>query len=91
MEFIKGDHRFYQEDDDGKLLAEITWKPISDKVVEVDHTYVDESLRGQGLAEELVDRLVVEMKVDGKMMVPVCPYVIDLFERKKEKYGHIAK
>lgn len=91
MEFIKGDNRFYQEDDNGKLLAEITYQPVGDHAVEADHTYVDESLRRQGIAEQLVDRLVIEMKTQGKKIIPVCPYVIDLFERKKEKYSHIAK
>ncbi|ETI66240.1 hypothetical protein BAVI_23674 [Neobacillus vireti LMG 21834] len=30
------------------------------------HTFVDSSLRGQGVAEQLVDCVVAEMKAEGK-------------------------
>lgn len=89
MEFVKGDNRFYQEDKDGKLIAEITYKPNDDNTVDADHTFVDESLRGQGIAEQLVERLAKEMEAEGKKIRPVCPYVITLFDRKPEKYGYI--
>lgn len=89
MEFVKGDNRFYQEDEDGKLIAEITYKPNDDNTVDADHTFVDESLRGQGIAEQLVERLTKEMEAEGKKIRPVCPYVIALFDRKPEKYGYI--
>lgn len=91
MELTKGKNRFYQKDVDGKLLAEITYKPVDAETVEADHVFVDPSLRGGGIAEELVDRLVEEMKTEGKKIIPVCPYVIALFKRKKEKYAEIAQ
>lgn len=90
MEFEKGSNRFYKEDENGKLLAEITYKPINDHTVDADHTFVDEALRGQGIAEQLVERLVEEMKAEGKKIHPTCPYIVTLFERKPEKYGAIA-
>lgn len=90
MEFIKGDNRFYQNDESGKLIAEITYVPSGDDKVLVDHTFVDPSLRGQGVAEQLVDRTVQEMEMKGKKIVPVCPYVVSLFERKPEKYQDIV-
>lgn len=89
MELIKGDNRFYKEDADGKLIAEVTYKPIDEKTVEADGVYVDKSLRGGGVAEQLVDYLVEEMKKEGKKIIPVCPYVVALFKRKKEKYADI--
>lgn len=89
MEFTKGENRFYKEDDDGKLLAEITYKPLDDNTVDADSTFVDPSLRGQGVAEKLVDRLVEEMEKEDKKIHPTCPYVVKLFERKEEKYKNI--
>lgn len=91
MEFIKGENRFYKEDADGKLLAEITYKPIDEETVGADHTFVDPSLRGQGIAEQLVDRLADEMRTEKKRIVPICPYIITLFERKEEKYRDVVK
>ena len=89
MEFEKGDNRFYKNDENGKLIAEITYVPSGEDKVLVDHTFVDPSLRGQGIAEQLVDRAVQEMKTENKKIVPVCPYVVSLFERKPEKYQDI--
>lgn len=91
MELIKGDNRFYKEDEDGKLLAEVTYKPVDEETIEADSVYVDESLRGGGVAEQLVDYLVEEMQAEGKKIIPVCPYVVALFKRKKEKYAQIIK
>lgn len=89
MQFEKGENRFFKEDEEGKVIAEITYKPKSDDVVDADHTFVDPSLRGQGVAEQLVDRLVEEMEAEGKKIYPGCPYVEKLFERKTDKYEHI--
>lgn len=90
MDFEKGENRFYKNDNDGKTIAEITYVPTGEDKVIADHTFVDPSLRGQGIAEQLVDRLVQEMKVENKTIIPVCPYVSSLFERKPEKYQKIA-
>lgn len=91
MEFTKGKNRFYKEDADGKLIAEITYEPIDEDTVEANHTFVDESLRGRGVAEQLVERLVAEMEEEDKKIKPTCEYVVALFKRKKEKYDHIIK
>ena len=87
MEFEHGDNRFYKEKD-GELVAEITYVPQGDTVA-IDHTFVDPSLRGQGIAEQLVDRVVDEMQKEQKKIVAVCPYVVELFKRKPDKYEHI--
>jgi len=50
---------------------------------------VDPSLRGQGIAEKLVDAMVEEMKEQNKKIKPTCSYVVKLFQLKKEKYGFI--
>lgn len=87
MEFTKGGNRFYKEEKE-KLIAEITYVPQGEQVA-VDHTFVDPSLRGQGIAEQLVDRVVEEMEKENKKIVAVCPYVVELFKRKPEKYQDI--
>ncbi|MBW9235511.1 N-acetyltransferase, partial [Leptospira santarosai] len=40
---------------DGKTLGEITWTLLGDVMV-MDHTFVSPSLRGQGVAKQLLDR-----------------------------------
>lgn len=91
MEFQKGENSIFRENAEGEEIAVITYKPVGDsnEVVDADHTFVDPSLRGEGVAEQLVDRLVEEMEQEGKKIKPTCPYVVELFKRKPEKYGHI--
>lgn len=50
MEFQKEPGGFSALGEDGKLLAEITFPTGEDGVADIDHTFVDESLRGQGVA-----------------------------------------
>lgn len=90
MEFLKDENRIYLENDAGEEIALITYKDINDHVVDANHTFVDPSLRGQGMAEKLVDALVEQMEDEGKKIEPGCPYVEKLFERKPDKYGHIV-
>lgn len=88
MEFKRGTNRFYKQERD-QLVAEITFVPQGDDKWAIDHTFVDTSLRGQGVAEQLVDRVVEEAKKEGKKLVAECPYVETLFSRKREKYQNI--
>jgi len=53
MEFKYESNRIYAEDADNKVIAEVTF-PEKDGVATVDHTFVDDSLRGQGVGGELV-------------------------------------
>ena len=53
MEFTKTNNGFVKYDENGKVIAEITYSNTSNpNVVIADHTFVDSSLRGQGVAEK---------------------------------------
>jgi len=78
----------YGEGDD---RAELTYSPagIQDALV-FDHTYVPEHLRGQGIAERLVERGAAYARERGVKVVPACSYVRAVFERHPERYGDLA-
>ena len=42
-------HRLYVEQE-GKLLAEITFPFVKNQIVDINHTFVHTDLRGQGMA-----------------------------------------
>ncbi|MBC1434995.1 N-acetyltransferase [Listeria rocourtiae] len=89
MEFVKGENRFFKEDENGKLIAEVTWVPSGDSLVILDHTFVDEGLRGQGIASQLVEKVADTMRAEGKKITATCPFAKAEFERKPEKYDDI--
>ena len=62
MEFQKEPGRIFALGEDGKLLAEITFPTGEDGVADIDHTFVDESLRGQGVASQLVRAAAAELR-----------------------------
>jgi predicted GNAT family acetyltransferase len=48
MELFYEENRFYAMDTKGSLLAEITFPFTAPGKVDINHTFVDASLRGQG-------------------------------------------
>lgn len=47
---------------------------IENDIITIDHTYVSEDLRGQGIAETLLDKVVDYAKEKHKKILPVCSY-----------------
>lgn len=77
-------NRICLQNKSGKNVGEITFPDIDDKTVDIDHTYVDPSLRGQGLAAKLLDAAVDLIRSKGKKAVPTCSYVVAKFEENKD-------
>ncbi|MCA1827534.1 MAG: GNAT family N-acetyltransferase [Myxococcales bacterium] len=74
-------HAFFVERD-GKRVAEQTLSADADgKVVIIDHTEVDDSLRGQGIARLLTLNTVEWARASGVKLVPVCPFAKAVFDR----------
>lgn len=90
MEFDRIDNGFVKRDESGTIIAEITYIPTNDNnVVIANHTYVSPILRGQGVAEKLLDHLVSEMEKEGKKIKAQCSYVVTQFEKNANKYDAI--
>ena len=47
---------------DGEVMAEIAYPPVGVGKVDICKTHVDPSLRGQGIADELVQRAAQELR-----------------------------
>jgi predicted GNAT family acetyltransferase len=85
MEFFKENNRIFKENEEGKLIAEITFPEAEEGVVVINHTYVDDSLRGQGIAGKLVEEAYMAIKAAGKKAVLTCPYAVKWFADRPEK------
>ena len=55
-------------------LAKITFVPTGENKIIIDHTYVSEAARGQGLGEQLVERVVQYARENNKKIIPLCPF-----------------
>jgi len=48
------------------------------------HTEIDEAHAGQGLAAQLVQQALTDVRALGKRIVPVCPYVAKYLKKHDE-------
>lgn len=55
--------------------AELTLSKVSDKLIIVDHTFVPDELRGQGLAKALAEQVISDARKAGQRIVPLCPFM----------------
>ncbi len=62
MEFKHEKSRIFLNNEEGKTIAEVTFPETSDNTVDINHTFVDGSLRGQGVADKLLSELAQELK-----------------------------
>lgn len=62
-------------------VAEMTFSKAGDSLLIVDHTFVDESLRGQGAGAKLLGRVVQVARERGVNIVPLCPYAKARFDK----------
>lgn len=72
-DLIVKDDRIYYEND-GRVLAEIDFEDIGEKRMNIGHTFVHESLRGQGVGVVLVNRAVRLIKEKGYTVQATCSY-----------------
>ena len=84
MDFIKENHRIYSKDQYGKVIAEISFNEIEKGIYNIDHTFVDESLRGKGIASKLVEEAIKEIESRKGKVVATCSYAKKILEKKKE-------
>jgi hypothetical protein len=64
------------------LLAEMTYSKTEKDILTIDHTDVDESLRGQGVNRLLLDIIVAMARRQGKKIIPLCPYAKSVFDKE---------
>ena len=83
MEFQITDGRIFYLDEQQTLLAELTYVPVREGVVDIDHTYVSPVLRGQGIAGQLMELLASELRKQGLKAVASCSYAEVWLERNR--------
>lgn len=89
MNFQEEKGRIFLNDENGNMIAEATFP--GEDVWHFNRTFVDSSLRGQGVAAKLVKAVVEKARAEGKKIVPECSYAIAEFEKKTEYHDVLAK
>ena len=84
MEFKYGDERVWLEDKDGKTVAEVDFPMQPDGTYTITHTFVDDSLRGGGVAGKIVQAAAEYIRRTGRKASVTCSYAETWAKRHKE-------
>ncbi|MBL7974857.1 MAG: N-acetyltransferase [Candidatus Kapabacteria bacterium] len=74
----KGSYYIKQND---ILLAEMTYVMSGEASFIIDHTFVDSSLKGQGIGRKLLDNLIEYARVNHLKIIPLCPFAKSVFDK----------
>lgn len=84
MEFKIEAGRIWLPDVQGRTLAEVLFPAAGEGTVNITHTFVDDSLRGQGVAGKLMEVAAAELRRQGKKAKLSCSYAVGWFPKHPE-------
>lgn len=67
--------------ENGTEVGEVTFPENGNGVFDINHTFVDKSMQGRGIAAELVDRAVKEIRNRGGKVAASCSYARKYIEK----------
>ena len=73
-DFIIEQNRIYLPGKNWNTLAEIAFEKINNNTYDIYHTFVDESMRWQGIADELVQKAKEYIQWQNCSITASCPY-----------------
>ena len=71
--------------------AELTIAQVSASLIIADHTAVPDSMRGMGVANALVLRLIADARARGQRIVPLCPFVRGYAMRHRDETADVIQ
>ena len=80
---INGKGLFFVEQD-GNILAEMSYTIPSDDKIIIDHTEVSDELSGMNMGHELVHAGVEYARKHHLKIIPLCPFANSVFKKKPE-------
>ena len=83
------DGRIYSADDNNELMAEVTFVTKKNGEVDIDHTYVNPILRGQGVAGKMMEVAVGYLKEKGLKATASCSFASAWLTKNRAQYADI--
>lgn len=90
MEFIREPGRVWLPGPDGRALAWVDFPAAGENIVDISRTFVDESLRGQGVAAGLLAQAAALLRATGRKARPTCSYAVKWFAEHPEYQDILA-
>jgi predicted GNAT family acetyltransferase len=84
MDILEDSTSFYVNNANGKRVAEVVFVPTGEHLTIIEHTDVDESLKGLGVGKKLVAKVVERMRRENRKIIPLCPFAKHEFDTTPE-------
>jgi predicted GNAT family acetyltransferase len=68
---------------DAVRLGEMTYVRAGAQRIIIDHTFVDDALRGTGAGKKLVEAAVAWARAEQLKVIPLCPFAKSVFQRNE--------
>ncbi len=81
---------FYIEGNDTRL-AEMTYTMAGPELMIIDHTEVDDQLRGKNVGYQLVHTAVEYARNHQMKIIPLCPFAKSVFDKKYAEFADVIK
>lgn len=90
-EIKKGNQQFFIGDDETSAIAYVTFKDKNESTIIVEHTFVSDELRGQGIAGKLYKTIIDYARKENKKIIPECSYIKSKMEQNKADQDLLAE
>lgn len=81
---------FYVEEN-GTVLAEMTYSMTGTTLMIIDHTEVSDELRGKNVGYQLVHTAVEYARTNHLKILPLCPFAKSVFDKKGAEFADLLR
>lgn len=85
MNFTEENGRIYAQNSEGETIAEIIFPLLDPATANITRTFVGPSLRGQGVAGQLMEAAVAQIRSRGLKARATCSYAAKWFASHPEQ------
>lgn len=89
MKWNYENERIYSVDENNELMAETTFFYKNNEEIDIDYTYVNPFLRGQGIAGKMMEVVAKYLKENNLKAVATCSYANIWLKNNRESYSDI--
>ncbi len=72
--YITEENRIYLQSENWNILAEINFEKVDEKTYNISRTFVDDSLKGQWIGSELVEKAISYLTSKWYKVLATCSY-----------------
>ena len=82
--YITEENRIYLPGENWKILAEIDFEKVNEKTYNISRTFVDDSMRWQGIGSELVEKAITYLTAKWYKVTATCSYSKNWIKKNKK-------